>query len=59
MAPHARVAVIDAAFTVLREAACLDDSAEGHRLLIALNRAHHTLSDPGRRARYDDERRAG
>lgn len=53
VAPHARPAVIDAAFAVLREAACRDDSDDGHRLLIALNRAHHALSDPERRARYD------
>lgn len=53
VAPHARPEVIAAAFAVLREAACRDDSAAGHRHLVALNRAHHTLADPARRRAYD------
>ena len=58
VAPHACQGVIDAAFAVLREAACQDDCPEGMRMLVALNRAHHTLRDSARRAQYDD-RRAG
>lgn len=53
VAPHARAAVIDAAFSVLREAACADDSPTGAALLVRLNRAHHTLIDPARRRAYD------
>ncbi len=53
VAPHARPAVIDAAFAVLREAACADDSPAGAALLVRLNRAHHTLIDPARRRVYD------
>lgn len=45
--------MIAAAFTVLREMTLSDDSDDAHRRLIALNRAHHVLADPGRRAAYD------
>lgn len=53
VAPHARPAVIEAAFVVLREVACRDNSDKGHRLLVNISRAHHVLSDPDRRRAYD------
>jgi curved DNA-binding protein CbpA len=53
VSPLARRRVIDAAFAVLREIACADDSDNGYRMLVRLNRAHHVLSDPDRRAAYD------
>jgi curved DNA-binding protein CbpA len=56
VAPHARPEVIRAAFTVLREAACRDNSDNGHRVLVQINRAHHVLSDPDRRRAYDASR---
>jgi len=56
VAPHARPEVIEAAFTVLREAACRDNSPKGSRLLVQINRAHHVLSDPDRRRAYDAHR---
>ena len=56
VAPHARPAVIEAAFAVLREAACADNSDNGYRLLVNINRAHHVLSDPERRRAYDATR---
>lgn len=56
VAPHARPSVIDAAFAVLREAACADISDKGHNLLVNINRAHHVLSDPERRRVYDAAR---
>jgi curved DNA-binding protein CbpA len=58
VAPHARPAVVEAAFAVLREAACRDESPEGHRFLVEINRAHHVLGDPGRRRAYDATRTA-
>jgi curved DNA-binding protein CbpA len=54
----ARVEVIRAAFTTLREIACRDESDNGLRMLIALNHAHRVLTDAEARARYD-ARRAG
>lgn len=56
VAPHACPEVIEAAFAVLREQACRDDSTQGHRRLVALNRAHHVLGDAGRRRDYDGAR---
>jgi curved DNA-binding protein CbpA len=56
VAPHARPAVIEAAFAVLREAACTDNSPKGDRLLVEISRAHHVLSDPERRRAYDATR---
>jgi curved DNA-binding protein CbpA len=58
VAPHARPAIIEAAFTVLREVACRDNSPKGTRLLVQINRAHHVLSDPDRRRAYDASRSA-
>jgi len=52
----ARVEVIRAAFTVLREIACRDDTATGLRMLVALNHAHRVLTDDEERARYDARR---
>ena len=45
--------VIDAAFTVLREMAMVGGADDAYQRLVELNRAHHVLSDPGRRAAYD------
>ena len=45
--------VIDAAFAVLREMALVGGAPDAHERLVALNRAHHVLSDPARRAAYD------
>ncbi len=59
VAVHARATVIDAAFAVLREDACRDDSAAGSARLVALNRAHHVLSDADRRRAYDAQRGRG
>lgn len=56
VAPHARREIIEAAFVVLREAACRDNSPKGTRLLVQINRAHHVLSDPDRRRAYDATR---
>lgn len=56
VAVHARIEVIEAAFVVLREAACRDNSPKGGRLLVELSRAHHVLSDPERRRAYDATR---
>lgn len=56
VAPHARPAVIEAAFVVLREDAMRGDHDDAPRRLVELNRAHVVLSDPGRRAAYDAER---
>jgi DnaJ-class molecular chaperone len=47
--------VIHAAFTVLREGLLRDDPPDAHQRLITLNRAHHVLGDPARRAAYDRE----
>jgi hypothetical protein len=46
--PAACPEVIEAAFRVLREQACRDDSPAGGRRLIELNRAHGQLSQRGR-----------
>ncbi|MDX6645019.1 MAG: hypothetical protein QOK40_746 [Miltoncostaeaceae bacterium] len=43
--PAACPAVIEAAFQVLREQACRDDSPAGGRRLVELNRAHRRLSE--------------
>jgi curved DNA-binding protein CbpA len=56
VASSARVEVIRAAFTVLREIACRDESDKGLRMLIALNHAHRVLTDADERARYDARR---
>ncbi len=56
VAPHARPAVIEAAFGVLREHAARDAGDEGVRTLVAINRAHAVLADPLRRAAYDRDR---
>lgn len=58
VAPHARAEVIEAAFAVLREVACADNSPNGYRLLVNINRAHHVLSHPDRRRAYDADRAA-
>lgn len=52
----ARAEVIEAAFVVLRELALSDDSPDGSRRLVELNRAHVVLTNPERRARYDAAR---
>jgi hypothetical protein len=46
--PEACPEVIEAAFQVLREQACRDDSPAGGRRLVELNRAHRRLSERGR-----------
>ena len=46
--PEACPEVIEAAFQVLREQACRDDSAAGGRRLVDLNRAHRLLRAGGR-----------
>jgi curved DNA-binding protein CbpA len=51
--PRARIEVIEAAFAVLREIALRDDGPESARMLVRLNRAHHVLGHPERRAEYD------
>jgi len=56
VARHARPAVIDAAFGVLREAAARETDDGGVRMLVLLNRAHAVLADPERRAAYDRDR---
>ena len=56
VAPHARPAVIEAAFGVLREHAARDQDDAAVRTLVLLNRAHAILVDPDRRAAYDRER---
>lgn len=56
VAPHARPAVIEAAFGVLREDAARDGDDGAVRRLVALNRAHAVLADPDRRAAYDRDR---
>jgi hypothetical protein len=43
--PAACPQVIEAAFRVLRELACMDDSPAGGRRLVELNRAHRLLSE--------------
>jgi DnaJ-class molecular chaperone len=53
VAPQACSQVIDAAFVVLREMELVGGGPDAHRRLVALNRAHHVLSDPERRAAYD------
>jgi curved DNA-binding protein CbpA len=53
VAPHARPAVIDAAFRVLREQVSSDDGDGAVAGLVRLNRAHSVLADPTRRAAYD------
>lgn len=53
VAPHARPAVIDAAFRVLREQVAGDDGDGAAAGLVLLNRAHAVLADPSRRAAYD------
>ena len=53
VAPHARPAVIDAAFRVLREQVARDDGDGTAAGLVLLNRAHAVLADPRRRAAYD------
>jgi hypothetical protein len=45
--PEACPEVIEAAFRVLREHACRDDSPAGGRRLVELNRAHRRLSEGG------------
>jgi DnaJ-class molecular chaperone len=59
VAPHARPAVIEAAFVVLREAAARDDGDDAVRWLVELNRAHAVLTNPERRRAYDAERGTG
>ena len=54
--PAACPEVIEAAYTVLREQACRDDSDAAPRRLADLMRAHRVLSDPGARARLDEQR---
>ena len=54
--PRACPQVIDAAFVVLREMALRDGADGSYRRLVELNRAHHVLSDTGRRAEYDEAR---
>lgn len=56
VAPHARPAVIEAAFGVLREAAARDADDGAVRTLAQLNRAHAVLADTERRAAYDRDR---
>jgi curved DNA-binding protein CbpA len=56
VAPHARPAVIDAAFGVLRESAARDMGDGAARTLALLNRAHAILADGVRRAAYDRDR---
>ncbi len=56
VAPHARPAVIEAAFGALREDAARDPGDGAARTLALLNRAHAILADPDRRAAYDRER---
>ena len=56
VAPHARPAVINAAFGVLREIAAREMDGGAARTLVLLNRAHAVLADPERRARYDRDR---
>lgn len=56
VAPHARPAVIEAAFGVLREAAARDADDGAVRTLALLNRAHAILADAERRAAYDRDR---
>jgi curved DNA-binding protein CbpA len=56
VAPHARPAVINAAFGVLREIAAREMDGGAAGTLVLLNRAHAVLADPGRRARYDRDR---
>jgi hypothetical protein len=51
--PAACPEVISAAFTVLREMVLAGDAVDAPRRLAELNRAHRTLSDPGRRAAHD------
>ena len=46
--PAACPQVIEAAFRVLRELACMDDSPGGGRRLVELNRAHRLLSGEAR-----------
>ncbi len=53
VAPHACDRVIAAAFAVLREQVLASEADDAPRRLAELNRAHHTLSDPGRRAAHD------
>jgi len=56
VAPHARPAVIEAAFGVLREHAARDTGDGAVRSLVLLNRAHAVLADPARRSAYDRDR---
>jgi len=56
VATHARPAVIDAAFAVLREHAARAEDDGAVRMLVELNRAHAVLADPDRRAAYDLDR---
>jgi curved DNA-binding protein CbpA len=53
VAPHARPAVIEAAFGILREHAARDTGEGAVQSLVRLNRAHAVLADPARRAAYD------
>jgi hypothetical protein len=46
--PGACPEVIEAAFRVLREQACRDDSPAGGRRLIELNRAHREVTERAR-----------
>jgi len=50
---RARIEVVEAAFAVLREIALREAGPEASRRLVQLNRAHHVLSHPERRAEYD------
>ena len=56
VATHARPAVIEAAFGVLREQAARESGEGAVRSLVLLNRAHAVLADPARRAAYDRDR---
>jgi hypothetical protein len=47
--PAACPEVIEAAFRVLREQACRDDSDAGGRRLAELNRAHREVTERARR----------
>lgn len=52
----ARAEVIEAAFKVLREILMTEDPPDAPQRLVALNAAHHVLSDPERRRQHDAAR---